>query len=416
MRVSHTARMGYELRACSKKEFAAFMRTLQGAFGSEPTENDIARMGRVLEPDRTLGVFDDGAMVATAGAFSFVLTVPGGELPAAGVTVVGVLPSHRRRGIMTSLMQRQLEDIKERGEPLAILWASEGAIYRRFGYGLASQHASIDVERGRARFLASGSAPARTTLVSHDEALDVLPPIYEAVRVQTPGMFARDRTWWDAHRLYDPEEGRNGGGPMFRVVVAGEGDPDAYALYRVHQAWGTDGLPHGKLEVIEALATTARATRALWEYLLGVDLVERVTAFSVPVDFPLKFMLEEMRRLRMRVMDALWLRVVDVPAALQGRSYAAEGRVTFELVDRFSPSNSGTWELEVTRAGARVDAVREASGIRLAAEDLGAVYLGGTSFAELHRAGRVEELTPGALSVADDLFYTDRAPWCPEIF
>ena len=408
--------MEYEIRPSTKKEFSSFIRTIQGAFSSEPREHDINRMGRVLEPERTLGVFDDEAMVATAGAFSFVLTVPGAELPAAGVTVVGVLPSHRRRGVLTAMMKRQLDDIARRGEPVAILWASEGSIYRRFGYGLASQHASIEVERGRARFIGSAPPPARTRLVSQDEALDVLPPIYEAVRVQTPGMFARTRTWWDAHRLDDPEEDRDGGGPMFRVVIETEDEPDAYALYRVHLAWGPDGLPNGKLEVIEAIATNPRATRALWEYLFGVDLVGRVSGFSVPVDFPLKHMLEEMRRLRMRMMDALWLRIVDPIGALQGRSYAAEGHLTFELADTFRPDNSGIWELAVSRHRTRVQRTDGTPGIRLGAEDLGSVYLGGTTFAELHRAGRVVEVTPGAVALADDLFYTDRAPWCPEIF
>lgn len=392
------------------------MRTIEGAFSSEPRDHDINRMARVLEPERTLGVFDDEALIATAGAFSFVLTVPGGELPAAGVTVVGVLPSHRRRGVLRAMMKRQLDDIARRGEPVAILWASEGSIYRRFGYGMASQHASVEIERDRARFIAPARPPVRTRLVSQDEALEVLPPIYEAVRIQTPGMFARSRTWWDAHRLDDPEEDRDGGGPMVRVVIETEDEPDAYALYRVHLAWGSDGLPRGKLDVIEAIATNPRATQALWEYLFGVDLVVRVTGFSVPVDFPLKHMFEEMRRLRMRLMDALWLRIIDPAGALQGRSYAAEGRLTFDLADAFCPANSGTWELDVTSGGTRVRRTEDAPGIRLAAEDLGSVYLGGTSLAELHRAGRVEEVVPGALAVADDLFYTDRAPWCPEIF
>ena len=392
------------------------MRTIQGAFSSEATDNDIERVGRVLELERTLGVFEDESVVATAGAFSFVLTVPGGELPAAGVTVVGVLPSHRRRGLLTALMKRQLDDIAARGEPLAVLWASESGIYRRFGYGIGVQHATIDVERGGARFTGDASGAARTRIVSHDEALDVLPPIYEAVRIQTPGMFARSRTWWDAHRLADPEDHREGAGPMIRVVIATEDRPDAYALYRVRQEWGPDGLPNGKLEVIEAIAADPRATRALWEYLFGVDLVERVTAFSVPVDFPLKFMTEDMRRLRMRVMDALWLRIVDVPAALQGRSYGAEGRLVFELTDAFRPANTGTWELTVTGASTKVERTDEAPGVRLAPEDLGSVYLGGATFSELHRAGRVAEIAPGSLAVADDLFYTDRAPWCPELF
>ncbi len=372
-------------------------------------------MTRVLEPERTLATFDDSTMVATAGAFSFTLTVPGGESRAAGVSVVGVLPSHRRRGLLRSMMRRQLDDIRNRGEPLAILWASESVIYQRFGYGLASQHASFDIDRDRARFRRPRRQDARPRLVARDEALEVLPTIYERVRLRTPGMFARDRTWWDAHTLYDPEHRRDGGGPMFQVVVELGSRAEAYALYRVHSSWDDDGLHHGSLDVSEAVATTTDATQALWEYLFGVDLVERVKGFSAPVDFALKFMLEDMRRLRLRVHDALWLRVVDVTSALEARTYARPDQIIFELSDEFCPWNAGTWSLD-THERPRVHAVTTKPNLRLDIEDLGALYLGGTTFAELQRAGRVEEVTEGAVARADAVFATERAPWCPEIF
>lgn len=414
--MTHTASMDYELRPCTQEELADLIETLRGAFSSGPKDEDTERMSRVLDPERTLGVFDDKTMVATAGAFSFVLTIPGGEIPAAGVSVVGVLPSHRRRGLLRSMMRRQLDDIRDRKEPVAILWASESAIYQRFGYGLASQHASFDIDRDRARFRREQRQNASARLVSREEALDVLPSIYERVRVLTPGMFARDETWWDAHRLFDGEHHRDGAGPMFRVVVDVDSRTEAYALYRVHSSWDDDGLHHGTLDVIEAIATTTDALQALWEYLFGVDLVERVKGFSAPVDFPLKFMLEDMRRLRLRVHDALWLRVVDVTSALEVRTYARPGGIVFELTDDFCPWNEGRWSLEVSSTGPRVQPSTGDPDLRMTVEELGALYLGGTTFAELQRAARVEELTDGAVARADELFTTDRVPWCPEIF
>ena len=414
--ITHTAAMDYEIRPCTDKEFADFIKTLRWAFGMQPNEEETKRMASVLEVDRTLGAFDGKSMVGTAGVYSFVMTVPGAELPTAGVTVVGVLPSHRRRGILSALMRRQLDDIRARAEPVAILWASEGAIYGRYGYGLASQHASLDVERGKIRWRTPLPKSWSARLLSEEEAIEQLPAIYERVRVATPGMFVRNDTWWKNHRLPDPEHDRDGGGPLFRLVMDIEGEPSAYALYRVHSDWGWDGLPHGKVDVLEAIAPTPDATQVLWSYLFDVDLTDRTTAYSNPVDSPLKFMVHDLRRLRMRVMDALWLRIMDVPGALEGRSYAAESRLTFELVDDFCPWNAGTWVLEAGSSGASVSPTDDKANLRLTAEDLGAVYLGGATVAQLQRAGRIEELTDNAVAVADDLFYTDRAPWCPEIF
>lgn len=408
--------MDCEIRPCSDKELTEFVQTLRWAFGKQPKSEETQRIASVIETERTLGAFDDKALVGTAGIYSFVMTVPGGELPTAGVTVVGVLPSHRRKGILTALMRRQLDDIRARGEAVAILWASEGAIYGRFGYGMASQHVALDAERGKIRWRKPLNQPWRARLLSEEDALRELPPIYESARVATPGMFVRNETWWKNHRLPDPEDERGGAGPLFRAVFELDGEAQAYVLYRPHPQWGPEGLPHGKVDVLEAIAPTPEATQAVWSYLFDLDLTDTISGYSNPVDWPLRFMIREMRRLRLRVMDALWLRVVEVAPALEGRSYAAEGRLTFELSDDFCPWNAGTWELEVTRAGARVASTTAPADLRLTAEELGAVYLGGATFAELHRAGRVHELTPNALAVADDLFYTDRAPWCPEIF
>ena len=408
--------MDYELRPCTKDELPDFIRACETAFSEDIKDEDIERVSRVLEPERTLAVFDDGAIVATAGAYSFVMTVPGSEVPTAGVTFVGVLPSHRRKGLLRAMMKKQLEDSRSLEEPLAIMWASEGAIYPRFGYGLAALHASINLDRHMAVFRDELAPTGHARLLSEDEALKVIPDVYERVRIETPGMFARDQAWWEAHRLPDPEHHRGGAGPMFRVSIEIDGRAEAYAFYRVSSSWGDDGVHDGTLEVIEAVATGTVATRELWHFLFGIDLVDRIKSYTLAVDHPLKLMLKEMRGLRMRVRDALWLRVIDVASALEARTYGTTAKLVIELADDFCPWNAGTWELDSRVDGNAVTRTEKEPELRLTAEELGAVYLGGTSWAELLRAGRIEELTVGAVAAADDLFSTDKAPWCPEIF
>jgi len=355
------------------------------------------------------------AMVGTAGAFPFSLTVPGGSAPAAGVTAVGVLPTHRRRGVLTHMMRYQLGEIHDRGEPLAVLFASESSIYGRFGYGLATLQGDIDIERDRTAFHARFEPVGSTRLVDIEEAVECFPDVYDRIRVETPGMFARSPEWWRHHVLSDPPHNRRGRSPMARVVLEVGGRPEAYATYRVNGSW-EQGVPTGSLEVEEALATSTEATAALWRFLFGVDLVRRVKADLLPMDHPLILMLVEPRRLRFALYDGLWLRIVEVSGALTARSYAGEGSVVFELTDSTCPWNGGRWRLDAGPEGATATKTSEDPDLALDVADLGAVYLGGFGFRDLHRAGRIAERSEGAVRRADALFATDRAPYCPEIF
>jgi predicted acetyltransferase len=402
------------LRAPKAEELKEFFDTCEAAFGYQIRDEDAERWARVTEPERMLWAFDGDAKIGTAGALSFSLTVPGGELPAAGVTAVGVLPSHRRRGLLTRMMRHQLDDVRDRGEPLAILWASEGSIYGRYGYGIATQGSAIDIERDRAHFRDPGQPVGRTRLITLDEARTALPPIYERLRLVTPGMVARSDDWWQTGRLADPEHHRQGGGPLFCAVLEIDGRDEAYALYRFMDNW--DVVPKSKLRIREVMATSPLAMREIWRFLFGVDLIERVEAMALPPDYPLFLMLTEPRRLRMRLGDGLWLRFVDLSAALRARSYASDGAITFELRDAFCPWNEGTWRLEARGTEVNVDKDGGEPELRLDVADLGSTYLGGFSFGELARAGRIQELNEGASERADALFRTPRAPWCPEVF
>ncbi|HEU0337227.1 MAG TPA: GNAT family N-acetyltransferase [Gaiellaceae bacterium] len=395
------------------EEFRAAVGSIGHYFGWQPTEEDGQRFSRLLPPERLHAALDDGRIVAGAGVFPFELTVPGGPLRCAGVTVVGVLPSHRRRGLLTRLMRAQLEDMRECGEPIAGLWASEETIYGRYGYGLASFALRARVPRVWGG-LAAGLPPreGRIRLVDHEEAMRLLPPAYERLRRRTVGFLSRPREWWELRRLDDDPERRFGAGPLNRAVLELDGRVAGWALYRVQQD-NRDGHWRRNIRVAEAFGDGPAATREVWRFLLEIDWVDEVHAWMLPVDHPLRLVVARVNQLGLRLEDGLWVRLVDVGAALSAREYAADGRVTLEVAtDPHVPDNAATWTLEdgVARRS------RRRPDVRLGVDALGATYLGGVSFAELAAAGRVEEASRGGLARADALFRTPAAPWCPENF
>jgi predicted acetyltransferase len=235
-------------------------------------------------------------------------------------------------------------------------------------------------------------------------------PVWEAVAAKTPGMFARSSGWWQARALADPEWQR-GGGDLRCVVLDVDDGPAAYALYRVNQSWD-HGVSTGSLDIREALGASPAATRAIWRYLLDMDWVSRVRAWFLPPDHPLFLLLAEPRRLRFTVRDALWIRLIDVAAALNARSYAAAGAIVLELTDAFCPWNAGRWHI----SDKAVERTQRAPDLRADVTSLASAYLGGFSWSQLAAASRVDAVRPGALAEADALFRTETAPWCPELF
>jgi predicted acetyltransferase len=340
------------------------------------------------------------------------MTVPGGEqLGTAGVTVVGVLPTHRRRGILRSMMRTQLDDIHERGEPLAALWASEETIYGRYGYGLASLALEFGIPRIRGAFREGIEPVGRVRLVDREEAAERMPPVYDAVQRLTPGMYERSASWWEFRVLADPPEFRFGGGPKQLAVLEVDGRPQAYAIYRLNAAFGSLG-PETTIVTLEVVGATPAATASIWRYLLDIDWTQTVSARLQPVDSPLFLLLARPNFSRPVISDGLWIRLVDVGAALEQRAYTAEGTLVLDVRDEFCPWNEGRWQVgpgEAARTTGEADLALDVS-------DLAGPYLGGFTFRELQRAGRVEELRQGAIARADQLFRTDVAPWCPEIF
>jgi predicted acetyltransferase len=392
----------------SADEVPEFVEALYQAFHGGTHPEDLARVSMVLEPERALAVRDRDRIVATAAVYTRRLTVPGAVLPVAAVTMVGVRASHRRRGMLTALMRRQLDDVRAAGEPLAALWASETVIYGRFGYGLATLAAELEVDSRDARLRQPPAGAAE--LLEPAEAKPAMAAVHDAVRPGRPGMLDRAGDWWNV-TIADSEHRRDGAGELLAAVI----DEEAYALYAVKQRW-REGRAAGEVVVREALATTPEANAEIWAYLLGLDLTTRIAWDGAAPDDPLPHMLTEAQTVRMRVGEALWLRLVDLPGALAGRTYAVPFEVVLEMADEFCPWNAGRWALRWDGAGATCGRTALPAELSLSAADLAAAYLGGTTLATLARAGRLQELRQGALARASLAFRGEREPWCPEIF
>lgn len=406
--------MDIEVRPIEPREFDEFMRVASLAFGHEPIKEETEAERLVFEIDRSLAAFEGRAIVGETMVASFQLTVPGAVLPTAGITSVGVSPTHRRRGVMTALSRRQLDDIHERGEPLAALYASEAAIYGRFGYGLASFKAELEIERAFTAFAGPEHEPRKIRAIGKEDALAAYPAIFEAVRTHRPGFHARSEAWWK-YNFEDLERDRDGYNKYLYAICDGPEGSDGYVVYRTKSDW-SQGYANGTADVVELIAANTDAYAALWRFVFDLDLMARTAAWLRPVDEPLMHMLAEPRRLRFKIEDGLWVRLVDLLAALAGRRYAAKGKVILEVKDSFCPWNEGRYQLDGGPEGADCRPSDAEPDLVLSATDLGAVYLGGVRFDTLRQAGRVIENAPGAVRRADALFTWDPPPWCPDMF
>ncbi len=402
-----------EVRPCANaEEMRAAFAPIWHYFGQlPPTEDRLKNFARIMEPHRVHAGFDGDKIVSGSAAFAFDLTVPGGQVKAAGVTVVGVLPTHRRRGYLRAMIRSQLDAARARGEPVAVLWATEDTIYGRFGFGLASMAAEIDLPRDHAAPFARLDIDARARIVPLAEAEPLVAAIYDRVARDTPGMFARTAAWWQDRVLVDPDWRRGNAGHLQCAVLEIEGRPAAYALYRINQVFERSSST-GNIFVVEAMGDSPHATYAVWRYLFGIDWLARVKAVFLPVDHPLLLSVAEPRRLSFLLREGLWVRLVDIGAALSQRRYATNDAIVIDVADEFCAWNAGRWRI----AGGRAERTDAAADLACDVASLGCVYLGGFSFAELGRALRVKELNAGALARADAMFHTDRKPWCPELF
>jgi predicted acetyltransferase len=410
--------MGVLVRPIVPDEAERLSRLLFTAFGETATDEKVKDELEWAEVDRLLCAEDDGNLVAAAGAYTFDMTLPGGAtLPVAGVTWVGVLPTHRRQGVLTSMMQFQLDDIAERGEAVAILTASEAPIYGRFGYGLASRLWKVKINtRGGLPLLVEPTAEGRMRMLDVEEAKTVLPPLYDEVRRTRPGELTRPATWWEGH-WRDPEYNRDDASHRFDVVhERGDGTIDGYVSYRVKQDWDFS-VPGGEVRLRDCISIDPEVTAALIAFVSEIDLTASITSWNRPVDDPFALRVADWRRYKVEtVHDHLWLRVLDVPVALTARRYEGGGSLVIAVDDAFRPAVSGRYRLEVADDGsATCERVGDRDGdadITLGITGLGSLYLGDVSATQLARAGRLTASSEAALSTADRVFKTVVPPYC----
>jgi len=362
-----------------------------------------------LEPGRTLGVFDGDQVVGGADSYTGWLAVPGGGRVAhAGVTHVGVLPTHTRRGVVTALLRRQLQDFAARGEAVATLRASEAVIYERFGYGIASYTADYELDRRRGVLRDTVPAAGPVRLADPAASGKLLADIY--ARAAWPGAIDRSQYWWNFRQLAAAASP----GPRYLAVHGPEGAEDGYASYQPADTATWFHSRNRAIVVDDLIAHSEQAYLGLIRYLAERDLVDAVRLPGRPVDDPLPLLVGDARAVQVgNVRDETWLRLVDVSAALAARTYSpAAGAVVIDVTDELLPANSGryrVWSGGVHRTG-------NAADISLGVAALGAAYLGGTRFAALALAGRATERRPGALAEADALFAAPRAPYAGTVF
>jgi predicted acetyltransferase len=395
-------------RVVAPEEYPAYGRACALGFGESPTGAERHARWYALDPERVFAGFDGDDIVATCRNYGLELTVPGGAiLPAAGVSAVTVRATHRRRGLLRTMMIDLLDDAVAHDEPVAMLTASEGSIYERFGFGISTRHQVIELRRRDVEF-ARPRPPGRLRILDADEAAKVEPALFDRVRRVYPGAINRPDAWWSDEQ-YDPRFGS-------RVDVAFEspdGVVDGYACYGVHEGFDPALGSANRLTVRDLVAATPDALHGLWRYLCEVDLVGTIMDPGAPVDLPLPWLLTTNRAMRVKgVPDAVWTRILDVPATLGARRYAAADRLTIAVTDTFRPGGpaEGTFTLDGGPDGA---AVTEGGEPELAGDvsALSAAWLGGVRFSTLAAAGLVEERTAGALRRADQLFASEPQPF-----
>ncbi|MGO9344211.1 MAG: GNAT family N-acetyltransferase [Acidimicrobiales bacterium] len=400
-----------EVRAVTEAELGDYIGCLRTAFlgEREVTAEEVEWKAAHTDLGRTFCAFSDGQLCGTARTFPTDMTVPRGELRASAITEVTVLPTHHRQGHLRAMMQAMLEDARRRGEPVAILTASEWPIYSRFGFGPASERVSIELRTAEVQF--DGARAGSVTMVGVHELRSVAPVIYDRIRPATVGALSRDPEWWDSLLNVSVRPGWPAPKNRVRVVWRDDGGlAQGYVVYDTTEIW-TDGVPTGEVQVRELFAATPDAYRELWRYLCELDLVAVVRANHRPLDEPLAHLLADGRAVHTKSkIDHLWLRLLDVEKSLATRAYTAPGRVVLEVED---PTMQKTLRLAVEGdpTGGSAQATDQEPDIVLGVTELGAAYMGGVSFATLAMSGRVHERVPGSVARADAMFAIKPLPY-----
>ncbi len=413
--------MTIELRPVTDDNFSEWRKTVRHGFGEHVHPDDIVRLrNERVELDRLVAAVDtqSNRIIGTGGADSYWLTVPGGELvPMAGVAYMTTSVTHRRQGAFSNMMTYIHDAARERGDVISGLWASQSHLYGRFDYGLSINSYDWEIDPSFGEFshfpaANANNADIKVSFIDADEAEVVLPGIYERMHRQTTGSVNRTSGRW-RYQLFDEERVRQGASPLFFAVCEEAGEQTGYVSYRMRRQGDSD---MGTLEVVEQVSATEVAHAAIWRFLLDFDLVGNITAINRPSDDSLWWMLSDPRRLRRKSHDALWVRLLDIPKALEARTYNSDGILKIGLVSDVQPESAGTYVIEIDDSRGSVKKTTDKPDVVMTPADLSALYLGGISSGPLFEAGRINEITTGSLAKLAGMFNTNSAPWCAHYF
>jgi len=406
--------MVLEVRPIEPEELEEFGKVNLTAFGERWDAWHRSWFEKRLIPANTVAAYEDGRLVGSSMMFEVEVGIPGGRERAAGVTAVGVLPTHRRRGIMRSMLDRLLAEARLRRYSLAVLWASEGGIYSRFGFGPAAQGLRVELEHPKAGLLPF-TASGTVRLVSHGDARRTFPLVHAGLVGRCPAMVARDDAGWDFALSEEDPHVAPAEGPMFFVIHEEKGRPDGYLIYRVRSNQSGRG-PENTLVVLEMVGHNGGVIRDLWRYCTEVDLVRRVEASGRglrPSDDPIIWLAADPQAVVASRATTLWANVLDIPKFLERRRYQADGELSLQ-VRGDSPTTTTTLRLFVEEGRARCEPARGPADLCLGRDDLGAISLGQACLPQLILAGRAVARSDAVALLANGIFSWNPAPWCFE--
>jgi predicted acetyltransferase len=388
----------------------------ESVFGEDFTDDEISSpVFGVVEDDRTFLAWDHGEPVGMSANFSLELSVPGGVVPTAGVTFIGVRPTHRRRGVMSAMLENLHADGLKRNEPIAALWAAEPAIYPRFGYGVASQSLRLTIPRTHGT---TGAAPhdpsVALRMVDPSDDFEATRSIYNLERGRRPGVPAYDQRWHARH-VWDPAGKREGAGRLHTVLAETDGRVRGYLRYNVKPDW-TSAHADGTFNIQRMMAGDPAAYAELWRYAINFDLMSKVGWWNAPSDDPIQVWLDHPRHATRQHEDQLYIRLLNLPAALSARTYSGDIDLVIDVTDHRIPANEGRWRLTGDSTGATVSTSTDEPDVSLDVRTLGAAYLGGTTIEEHAAAAWVTEHTPGSVALMSSAFRAAVAPHCPFVF
>ena len=400
--------MAIEIRFINNEELGDFRHTQFVGMGLNPYNDDLDRVRKTFEVDRAIAAFDGSKLVGTLGCATLALHLSDEhQCWMAGTTTVAVLPTHRRQGIMTKMMLKHFDDARNRENPVAGLWASQSAVYGRFGYGVAAYQNELSIHAAKVKFTGPNSS-LDVSFIGAEEAKTILPKIYETAIKAIPGTNGRSENWWNYRRLRDSESN-----PYLYLVTKRGSEITGYAQFCRTSSW-KNGLPHDQISVVELMALDKESESSLWKTLLETDLVATVNASNRPVDDCIQHWVDEPRLVESRLEDSLWLRPLDIPALLSSKKYSGESSLALKVVDDFSCSG-GTFKLEAHPEGGRCKSTSATADITLSCSTLAKLLVGGHRATQLYRCGLVEG-DKKSIHTLDSQFTTHRAPWATDKF